>query len=113
VVPDMKVPGVLMSRKGSKEGSFNLRKLRGKNGYVIFYTEGCPVCDAEKSAAAEVVAQNPKAKVLMVDVDAIVEDNPVLADRLFMAFDLSSLPFIIGLDKKGRVQHRYMTLQRL
>lgn len=113
VVPDMKVPGVLMSRKGSKEGSFNLRKLRGRNGYVIFYTEGCPVCDAEKSAAAEVVVQNPKAKVLMVDVDAIVEDNPVLADRLFMAFDLSSLPFIIVLDKKGRVQHRYMTLQWL
>ena len=111
VVPDLKLPGLLMNSKKSKEGTFRLKKLGGRENVVIFYTVGCPVCDAEKEAARALVQENPKAKVLMVNVDAIVENDPVLADHLFKSFDLTSLPFIMLTDKKGHVLRRYISLQ--
>lgn len=111
VVTDLKLPGVLMTAKKSKEGTFRLKKLGGRENVIIFYTVGCPVCDAEKAAARALVQKDPKAKVLMVNVDSIVENDPVLADHLFKSFDLTSLPFIIQTDKKGRVLRRYISLQ--
>lgn len=111
MVPDLKLPGVLMSAKKSKEGSFRLKKLGGRKNIIIFYTVGCPVCDAEKAAARALVQKDSKAKVLMVNVDSIVENDPVLADQLFKSFDLTSLPFIIQTDKKGSVLRRYISLQ--
>jgi peroxiredoxin len=111
VVPDLKLPGVLMTSKKSKEGTFRLKKLRGSENVVIFYTVGCPVCDAEKAAARGLVQKDLKAKVLMVNVDSIVENDPVLADQLFKSFDLTSLPFILQTDKKGRILRRYISLQ--
>lgn len=111
VVTDLKLPGVLMTAKKSKEGTFRLKKLGGRENIIIFYTVGCPVCDAEKSAARALVQKDSKAKVLMVNVDSIVENDPVLADQLFKSFDLTSLPFIIQTDKKGSVLRRYISLQ--
>lgn len=111
VVTDLKLPGVLMTAKKSKEGTFRLKKLGGRENVIIFYTVGCPVCDAEKAAARVLVQKDPKAKVLMVNVDSIVENDPVLADHLFKSFDLTSLPFIFQTDKKGRVLRRYISLQ--
>lgn len=111
VVTDLKLPGVLMTAKKSKEGTFRLKKLGGRENVIIFYTVGCPVCDAEKAAARALVQKDSKAKVLMVNVDSIVENDPVLADQLFKSFDLTSLPFIIQTDKKGSVLRRYISLQ--
>ena len=110
-VPDLKLPGLLLTKDKSKTGLFRLKKLRGNDNIIIFYTVGCPVCDAEKAAARKLVSEDPKAKVLMVNVDDIVENDPVLADQLFKSFDLSSLPFIVQTDKKGRVLRRYISLQ--
>jgi hypothetical protein len=47
----------------------------------------------------------------MVNVDSIVENDPALADQLFKSFDLTSLPFILQTDKKGRILRRYISLQ--
>ena len=49
-------------------------------------------------------------KILLVNVDEIVTSDPSLASRIFDRFDLSSLPFIIETDRKGKILHRYMTL---
>lgn len=109
-IADVKVPAVRLSSGKEKDGVFNLRRLKGKPGMIIFYTVGCHVCDAEKAAAREYVKADPKARVLLVNVDEVVSSSPALADRLFRSFDLSSLPFIIQTDRKGFILRRYVTL---
>lgn len=108
-VTDIKVPGVLLSKGKEKSGSFRLRKLRGNPNHIMFVTEGCHVCAAEKEAARELSASDRKVKVLMVNVDDILSSDPSLASRLFDSFDLSTLPFIIQTDRKGIVERRYTT----
>ena len=99
----------------------SLPKLKGERNIIIFYTEGCEICKAEKQAAREVLAQAQstdkavaksarKINVLMVNVDRIMASQPDLAARLFDSFDLSTLPFIITTDRKGIIQHRYYSL---
>ena len=91
----------------------SLRKLRGDRNIIIFYAEGCNICDAEKKAARGIFSEGKstkKTKVLMVNVDEIMRQNPGIASRLFDSFDLSSLPFIFETDRKGYIQRRYITL---
>ena len=107
----IKVPGDRLTAGKSKSGRFNLRKIGGDRNLILFYTEDCNICKAEKAAAAALVSADPKARVLMVNVDRITASDPALADRLFEAFDLSSLPFIIETDRKGKILRRYITLQ--
>ena len=112
-ISDFKVPGLKLDRKGEKSYAKSLRKLKGGRNIIIFYTEGCNICDAEKQAARDLL-QNPaesKTKVLMVNVDEIMRSNPGLASRLFDSFDLSSLPYIIETDRKGFIKRRYISLQ--
>ena len=71
------------------------------------------ICDAEKKAARGIFSEGKstkKTKVLMVNVDEIMRQNPGMASRLFDSFDLSSLPFIFETDRKGYIQRRYITL---
>ena len=75
---------------------------------IIFYTEGCHVCDAEKRAARELVESNQNVVVFMVNVDEIMRTSPSLSSQLFDAFDLSSLPYIIETDKKRKILRRYI-----
>lgn len=111
-IPDLKVPGdFLRHGKKIKTGQFKLSKLRGGQNVIIFYTEGCNICDAEKAAARRLVAEDSRYRILMVNVDRIVASDPALASRLFDSFDLSSLPFIIETDKNGIILRRYITLQ--
>lgn len=110
MVPDLKLPGQLLASRKVKDGTFGLRKLRGVRNVILFYTDGCNVCAAEKAAARELVAREPKVKVLMVNVDEVLSSSPSLAGRLFDSFDLSTLPFILETDKKGRILRRYITI---
>lgn len=110
-MPSLKVPGEILTAGKSKTGKFNLRKLRGNKNVILFFTEDCNICKAEKAAAADLVAEDSKARVLMINVDRITATDPSLAERLFDAFDLSSLPFILETDRKGRILRRYITLQ--
>lgn len=114
-VPDLTVHGVLrqkpcLLRKGAVEGDFSLSRLKGKPGYVVFYTGGCASCQETLAAVDERVARDSRVKVLLVDMDALLTDNPSLAQQLLDTFDLSAMPFVIELDRKGIVQHRYVTL---
>ena len=108
-VPDMKLPGTLLSKGKEKEGTFRLRKLKGKENYIMFVTEGCHVCAAEKAAVRELVKADPKVKALLVNVDEVLSQDPALSSRMFDSFDLSTLPFILQTDKKGRIYRRYIS----
>ena len=69
------------------------------------------MCRAEIQAAGNIAASDRNAKVFLVNVDDVLLRSPSLAARLFDAFDLSSLPFIVITDKKGTIHKRYATLQ--
>lgn len=108
LVPDMKLPGVLLSKGKEKNGTFSLRVLRGEENYIMFVTDGCNVCAAEKEAARKLASADPEVKVLMINVDEVLARNPDLAGLMFDAFDLSTLPFILQTDKKGKIYRRYI-----
>ena len=115
-IADIKVPGELLTYAKSTQKTMNLRKLKGESNIIIFHTNGCNICAAEIAAARNIISQldrkqKNKIKVFLVNVDDILAFNPSLASKLFDRFDLSSLPFIIGTDKKGIIGSRYMTLQ--
>jgi thiol-disulfide isomerase/thioredoxin len=101
-----------------------LDRLKGDENIIIFYTEGCEVCAAEKAAAQELLSRADDAalsdeertkyknmNVFMVNVDALMASDPSLASRLMDSFDLSSLPFIIRTDRSGTVLNRYVSFQ--
>jgi thiol-disulfide isomerase/thioredoxin len=108
-VPDLKVHGTLLRkpclfRKASKEGVFPLRKA----DYLVFYTNGCGRCE-ETLAAARALVDN-KAKVLLVNMDTLLETYPDEAHLLLDTFDLSGLPYVIQLGAGGVIAHRYVEL---
>lgn len=120
-IVDVKVPGELKTWKKTKPMEISLRKLKGDRNIIIFYTEGCNICDAEKAAADAVLSAGSsedkavakaarRTKVLTVNMDRIMKEYPDLAARLFDSFDLSSLPYIIQTDRKGFVERRYISL---
>lgn len=114
VVPALTVHGILrqkpcLFRKGSREGDFDLQRLKGKPAYVVFYSDGCSTCLDTLEAVNRLVDGNGRVKVLLVDMDALWNDAPDQARMLLDTFDLSALPFVIELDKKGVVQHRYVS----
>ena len=109
-IADIKVPGLKVTAKGEKVYKGSLAKLRAQRNVIIFYTEGCNICEAEKNAARELVALDRNVAVLMVNVDEIMRNNPALASKLFDKFDLSSLPYILETDRKGLILRRYISV---
>ena len=107
-LPKIKVPGLLETAKSCRERSWNIRNLRGRTNIILFYTEGCHVCDAQKAAAKSLLAS--RVNVLYVNVDEITSSNPELSQSLFENFDLTVLPYILVTDRKGRVQRRYIDM---
>ena len=115
-IPDLEINGTL-EKCGpggtviSKEGKFRLRKLGGKTNYIIFHTEGCPICKAETAAAESMLsAGKGNIRILLVDMDMLFSSYPDQAQSLFEAFDLTAMPMIISTDRKGTVTGRYMSL---
>lgn len=108
-LPDLKVPGTLLSWKKTKTGEFRLRRLGGRENYIMFVTDGCSVCAAQKEAAARLVADNRKTKVLIVNVDEVLASDPALSVKLFDSFDLSALPFILETGRNAMIYRRYIT----
>ena len=115
VVPDLKVHGTLrrkpcLFQKGSREGLFSLRSLKGQPAYLVFYTGSCSSCQETLDAVERIVSANSRARVLLINMDALFSDYPDEAQTLLDSFDLSALPFVMELDKKGVVVHRYVQL---
>ena len=108
-IRDLKVPAERLAKGKLRKSSFSLAKLKGETNLIIFYTEGCEICKAEKSAIAAIAARDRKMTVLMVNVDEIMSSDPQLAEKLFDSFDLSSLPYIVMTDRKGNIVRRYLS----
>ena len=106
-ISPVKVPGELYTFNKEKKVKKRLDKLGKKVNTILFYTEGCEVCAAEKKIALEGITDKNSA-VLMVNMDRIFADNPSLATKLMDSFDLSSLPFIIQTDSSGTILRRYI-----
>lgn len=79
-------------------------RLRSKGGYIVFHTEGCPVCKAELSAADSLGL-----RTLEVNVDETMLSAPALAKVLLDTFDLSSMPFILEVARNGTIRRRYIS----
>ena len=111
LVPDIRIRGEYVSSGKEKVKERSLRKLGGRTNVIIFYTEGCNVCAAEKEAARRLAASDRNTRIFMVNVDEVLSSSPDLAVQLFDRFDLSSLPFIIITDRKGHIYRRYVSFQ--
>ena len=109
LVPDIKVPAERISGGKIKNATVKLRKIGAAKNIIVFYTEGCEICKAEKAAIKELVAADHKTRAIFVNVDRILAENPSSAEILFDSFDLSSLPYIILTDKKGVISRRYLS----
>ena len=122
VVPPVMVPGELYSlrkfigRKAvdaeivRRNKKVRLDRLKGSENIIIFYTEGCEVCAAEKAAALDML-KTAGVGICMVNMDDLMTSDPALASSLMDAFDLSSLPFILRTDRRGIILGRYLSLQ--
>ena len=108
-VPALKVHGELLRkpclfRKASKTGVFPLRKA----DYLVFYTPGCGRCEETLLAARDLA--DKRSKVLLVNMDELFSSYPDEAHALLDTFDLSALPYVMQLGRKGVVLHRYLQL---
>lgn len=108
-VPSLKLRSELVTSKRMKEGKCNLRKIGGDANIIVFYTEGCEICKAEKEAVIKLVKADPGSRALFVNVDKTHAEDPAKAEILFDSFDLTSLPYIIKTDRKGHVISRYLS----
>lgn len=89
------------------------KKLQRRGGYLLFFTEGCEVCEAELAAADSLWVAAPRCRrpvIVRVNVDEVLTEQPELANALFRDFDLSVLPNVLQIDCKGRVARKYMSL---
>lgn len=121
-IPDLRVSALEASYKNAKTlmastvpdfsnaKLFSLRKLHNTPTFIFFYSESCNICKRQLAAVDSVLASNHKAKVLLVDLDQIMVDDNAQARKLLDTFDLSRLPFIITVDKKGIVRRKYVNL---
>ena len=108
-VPTFKLPAERIAKGKSKTGTFKLIKLKGDRNIIMFYTEGCEICKAEKAALRQMASKDHKLQVLLVNVDEIMREMPSVSESLFDSFDLSSLPYIFETDRKGVVVRRYLS----
>lgn len=107
-LPALTVPGkqhtYLVSLKYVDQ---DLSRFKGWPGYVIFYTNGCGNCEAERSQIVRMTRLGTK--ILEVNVDELWSTDEELAAKVFDAFDLTSLPFIVEVDRKGYVRRKYVS----
>lgn len=107
-LPRIAVPGVMESRSGQKSASWTLSKLKSGT-FLLFYTNACPHCQEELSAARRLARISGK-RVLLVDMDYVSELDSLLTETLLDSFDLSTLPFALEVGKGRRVCRKYITL---
>lgn len=107
-IPSLKVEGILktLAQKGQAVDAlpvkkYRLRGLRGMPTYLVFHTPGCGACEDIANVADLMFDYEPKAKFLFVEP----------TEALLDIFDLSVLPHVIQLDRKGKVERKYIKIQ--
>lgn len=112
-IPGIRVCATLLRNGKARTGMFRTDRFQGRRGgIIIFHTEGCEICRSELEAAAEMSSSGKGPDILEVDMDQLFSSYPDQANALLSSFDLSSLPFIIETDRKGRVTRKYISLRK-
>lgn len=107
-IAGIKVKGSLNGGKAKSRRLDRLGKNCSRNGgrtIIIFHTSGCHQCEAELKEAKAL-----KLNTFAVNIDDIQTQSPKTFDKLFNAFDLSTLPFLVETDSKGIILRRYFSL---
>ena len=107
-LPAIEVDGIMKRCGAEKRKRLRLDRLRGTT--VIFHSEGCGFCEAELSAADSISSADRKARFFLVDIDEVLDNDPDTGFRLFGDFDLTVIPYITEVDRKGRVTRKYISL---
>lgn len=107
-LPKIKVLGTMRTQSGSKTKQWKLSALKMGTS-VVFHTEGCEDCRRELDAVDAYVSAN-KRKVLLINIDDIVESYPETAELLFDTFDLTSFPFVMEVGNGSTISRKYSTL---
>lgn len=124
-IPDIKVRGTLKKNTGRRtsetSGKMNLRKLCNDRTVIIFYTAGCDICKGEIAAADSLLAAEAQSGrdnrtalrtgVFMINMDEVSATDPETASLLLDTFDLTVLPYITEIDRKGIIRDKYMSLR--
>ena len=119
-VPSRKVHGDLTTWKGKKYGQYDISRLRSPYSYILIYTEGCGNCQEELAGVDSIVSEYNstdkqvrkvarKTKVLVINLDDLMEKHSDEAYSLLETFDLTVLPFAMALSRDGTVLHKYMS----
>lgn len=107
-IAGIKVNGSLNGGKVKNRRLDRLGKNCSRNGgrtIIIFHTSGCHQCEAELKEAKAL-----KLNTFAVNIDDIQAQSPKTFDKLFDAFDLSTLPLLVETDSKGIILRRYFSL---
>lgn len=118
VVPDVKVSGELRGYSCLRSRPWPLRHLH-RDAYIVFYSAGCADCKAELAAADSLLASHSltapsgacgrRVSVLYVNMDEVMSGDSRMAEKLLDSFDLSALPYITYIDRKGIVRGKYLS----
>ena len=101
-IPSIKVPGTLVRKCGSRSVVRRLDRLR-KGTYIVFYSPTCSTC----KGVLESLKPQDGNRYYLIDTDALEED---LRIQLLDSFDLSVLPHVILLGRRGEVLRKYIAL---
>ena len=111
-VPDVEVSGVQAHGRSAENGmwkqrrqkTWQLSRLR-RDTYIMFYDEECSSCQDNIASAERLMSADRKMRVLFVKMQP--------EEALLDSFDLTSLPYIIRVDKNGIITARYVDFTRL
>lgn len=101
-MPSLRVRGTLLRSCGSRTVRRRLDRLCGETR-VIFFSPTCNTC----KGLLESLSPAKGERYFLVDIDS---QNPEMQESLLESFDLSVLPHIILVDRKGTVLRKYMAL---
>ena len=85
--------------------------LHPRETILLFYDPSCADCKQQIARARALAAEKDAPLIYLINVeDNLSRLSETAKDALMDAFDLSSLPYLIQLDKKGFVTRRYFKL---
>ena len=111
-LPHISVGGTLLKGGRKTERTLALDRLAAGT-HVVFYTRGCSGCEAELAGADALSAREPRTGIFLVDMDKAIAADSASAQRIFDAFDLSAMPFVMLVGRRHTVARKYFSLAGL